>query len=319
MKRRDFLKTAAAVGAAAHQADLRALEAAVDDAGASGIPKRPYRDDVELSIIGFGGIVVVGQEQKDADRTVAESVARGINYFDVAPTYGKDREAETKLGIALKPRRDGAFLACKTQKRDAADAREELESSLKLLHTDHFDLYQFHAVRKMEDVDQIMGEGGAMETFLRAREEGKVRYIGFSAHHEEAALALMDRYRFDSVLYPVNYVCYAQGNFGPGVVQKAKEQDVARLALKAMCRSRRKRGEERSRPKCWYHPIQDAELARTALRFTLSEDVTAAIPPGDEGLYQMALEMAGNLEPLAPQERRDLLASAKGLEPLFKA
>ncbi len=282
------------------------------------IPKRPYNKDVSLSVIGFGGIVVMGLEQQDADRTVADAVGRGINYFDVAPSYG-DGEAEEKLGPALAPYRDAVFLACKSGHRDAEGARRELEQSLKRLRTDHFDLYQFHAVSSMDDVNQILAPGGAGELFLKARDEGKVRYLGFSAHHAEAALALLDQYRFDSVLFPVNYVNYAQGGFGPQILAKAKEKGVARLALKAMAQTTWKQGEPQTSPKCWYHPIEDPELARTALRFTLSEDVTSAIPPGDERLFRIALEAAALLKPLTADERRDLLASAHGMTPIFHA
>jgi aryl-alcohol dehydrogenase-like predicted oxidoreductase len=117
-----------------------------------------------LSIVGFGGIVVANEHQEDANRYVAEAVEeRGINYFDVAPTYGN---AEERLGPALEAYRDSVFLACKTGKRDADGAEEELQQSLKRLRTDHFELYQFHGVRKMEEVNTIMGPGGALETFL---------------------------------------------------------------------------------------------------------------------------------------------------------
>ncbi|NBT19640.1 MAG: aldo/keto reductase [Proteobacteria bacterium] len=152
----------------------------------------------KLSVIGFGGIVVTETPQDEANRLVASAVARGVNYFDVAPSYG---DAEDRLGPALRPHRDGVFLACKTGMRDAVGARAELESSLAKMHTDHFDLYQLHAMTKMEDVETVLGPGGAMETFLRARDEGKVKYLGFSAHSTEAAVALLDRFPFDSVLF----------------------------------------------------------------------------------------------------------------------
>lgn len=306
MKRRDFLSSALAgshLARAARQTEL---------------PRRPFRDDVRLSIIGFGGIVVVGLEQKEADRMVAASIDRGVNYFDVAPSYW-DGEAETKLGRALKPYRNKIFLAEKTTQRTAAGARAELETSLGRLGTDHVDLYQFHAVTTMEDVEAITAPGGAAEAFFEARRDGKIRYIGFSAHSVEAALALMDRLELDSILFPVNFVCWSQGNFGPQVLARAKQKGLARLALKAMAHSALPQGAKRSHAKCWYRPVTDRALAGQALRFTLSEDITAAIPPGDEKLYQMALELAAGFRPLAPAERAALLESASGLEPIFKA
>ena len=281
------------------------------------IARRPYNQEVSLSIVGFGGIVVMGMEQNEADRTVAEAVAAGINYFDVAPSYG-DGEAEQKLGPALEPHRKNVFLACKCERRDAEGARQQLELSLKRLRTGHFDLYQFHSVASMKDVEQILAPGGAGELFLKARQEGKIRYLGFSAHNTEAALAIMDRYRFDSVLFPVNYVNYAEGNFGPQILAKAKEKGLARMALKSMAHTTWKPGETHTYPKCWYHPIEDPELAHKALRFTLSEDITAAIPPGDQRLFRIALAAAPGLKRLTAAERRELLASARGLTPIFR-
>ncbi|MBM4087187.1 MAG: aldo/keto reductase, partial [Planctomycetes bacterium] len=238
------------------------------------IPRRPYKGGVKLSVIGFGGIVVCGMEQKDANAIVAEAVDRGVNYFDVAPSYFKG-EAEEKLGAALEPYRSQVFLACKTTgtpstrrlgsnpvRYDARVAQEELEQSLKRLRTDHFDLYQFHGITKMEDVDAIFKPGGAAETFVKAREQGRTRFIGFSAHSVQAAVAMMDRFPFDSVLFPINFVCYAQGNFGPQVVQKAKEKGVARLALKAFAHTPWPEGAEKKYRKCWYQPVDDPALAR---------------------------------------------------------
>ena len=158
-----------------------------------------------------------------------------------------------------------------------------------------------------------------METYLKARKQGKIRYIGFSAHSVDAALAMLDRFQFDSILFPVNFICYARGNFGPQVMAKAKDKGVARLAIKAMAHGPWKRGEKRKYPNCWYRPIEDRDLARQALRFTLSEGVTAAVPPGDERLFRMALDLAHDLPPLTAAEREKLLESTKGLRPLMKA
>ena len=139
-----------------------------------------------LSIIGFGGIVVKDATPEEASKVVKLAIDSGINYFDVAPSYG---DAEIKLGPALEPYRNDVFLACKTGERTKDEARVELEQSLKRLRTDHLDLYQLHAVTTLANVDTILGPGGAMETFLEARKEGKIRFIGFSAHSVEAAMA----------------------------------------------------------------------------------------------------------------------------------
>jgi hypothetical protein len=100
---------------------------------------------------------------------------------------------------------------------------------------------------------------------------------------------------------------------------KARELGVSRLAIKALAHGPWKRGEIHKYPNCWYRPIEDKDLARQALRFTLSEGVTATVPPGDERLFHMALDLAGDLPPLTATEREMLLAGTKGLRPLMKA
>ena len=286
----------------------------------SGLPRREYRDGVELSVIGMGAIVLVGMEQRDADAVVAESVERGVNYFDVAPSYGNG-EAQEKLGPALEPYRDDVFLACKTGKRDAAGARQDIEGSLRALRTDRFDLYQHHGVSSMEDAEKILAPGGAMEVFREAKEAGVARYLGITAHGEEAAVKLMDTGEFDSVLFPLNFVCWKEGNFGPLIMRRAKELGVARLALKAIALTSRPEEGARDYPKCWYEPVgeSDRDLARLALGFVLSEEITATVPPGEEALYTMCLDLAEEFEPLTDTERQELFARADGLDPIMSS
>jgi aryl-alcohol dehydrogenase-like predicted oxidoreductase len=280
--------------------------------------RRPYgQSGQDLSILGFGGIIVMDVTPAEADAYVGEAIDRGINYFDIAPSYGN---AEERLGPALEPYRDGVFLACKTGKRDAEGAREELERSLTRMRTDHFDLYQLHAITTEEDVQQAFAPGGAMETFVKAREEGKIKHLGFSAHSVEAALGAMSRFDFDSILFPFNYVTYEHEKFGPQVMEAAQQRGVARLALKGMARGPWRDGDpNRSEyPKAWYEPLADRSEARRALRYTLSLPITAAIPPGDIRLFRIALEIAENFTPITAEEREAIREAANLETPLFK-
>lgn len=267
-----------------------------------------------LSIIGFGGIVVKDATTLEAAQRVQEAIERGVNYFDVAPTYGN---AEDMLGPALQPYRKDVFLACKTTQRKASGAEEELNSSLRKMRTEHFDLYQLHAVTKLEDVKTILGPGGALEAFLRARDAGKVRFIGFSAHSVEAAQALMENFEFDTILFPVNFRTWYAGNFGPQVLEQAQKKGMGILALKAMANSRLEKGSKRLSPKCWYDPLFAREDAAMGLNFTLSHPVTAAIPPGDEKLFSMALDLAMHFAPLSGDETAKLKEKALNAEPIF--
>lgn len=278
--------------------------------------KRPYGNTGEqLSIIGFGGILVMDTQPAEASALVAEAVDRGINYFDVAPSYGN---AEECLGPALEPYRQGVFLACKTTQRRGEDAQKELQNSLKLLRTEYFDLYQLHGMTSQEDFDQATAPGGALEMIVKAQKEGRVRHIGFSAHSAEIALALLDHFPFASVLFPINWSNYFNADFGPQVVDKAVEKGAARLALKGLAYGRLAQGAQKRYAKCWYEAIDEPELASLALRFTLSQPITAAIPPGEAPLFRLAMDIAEQYAPLSEAEVAALKKKAQQSAPLFR-
>jgi|TARA_B100001146_G_C16177025_1_gene432832 predicted aldo/keto reductase-like oxidoreductase len=268
-----------------------------------------------LSIVAFAGIVVANETSENSDRYVSWAIDQGINYFDVAPSYGN---AQNMLGPALEPYRKDVFLACKTNNRDARSVQAELEASLRLLRTDHFDLYQLHAMSTERDLEIATGPGGALEVFLRARDAGKVRYLGFSAHSAEVAIELMNRFDFDSVLFPVNFTTWYESGFGPQIMAEAEQRGIYRLALKGVAYHGLADGQDRVREKCWYAPIEDRELMKLALRWTLSQPVTAAIPPGDPELWQMAVELAHNFTSITSEEEAILKNEAKGKRPLFQ-
>jgi len=320
MKRRDFLKkgTVAAAGMAASQSLLPTLAASETDAPTGRtIPRRLLGKTGEhLSIIAMGGIVVMNVSQPFANNIVAEAVDRGINYIDIAPSYGN---AQERMGPALKPYRDRVFLAGKELPRDKAGAQNELDESLKQLQTDHLDLFQLHALAKVEDVHKALGPGGAIEAFVEAKKAGKVRFLGFSAHSVEAALVAMDQFDFDTVLFPINFVMYSQANFGPQIVQRAREKQMGMMAIKAMAKTPWPASEKKHHPygKCWYKPTTLPKQAELALRWTLSQPVAAAIPPGEIEYFRLAMNVAERFTPLNEDETKTLMAEAKGLQPLF--
>lgn len=314
MKRRTFVKRAIQSGVA-----LSAIPLLDQCAGRqeSPLPRRKLgKTGEELSVIGFGGILVTDETQEEAANRVARAIDLGCNYFDVAPTYGN---AQDMLGPAFEPYRKDCFLACKTHERYAEKAEQEIHESLKKLRTDYFDLYQLHALSGVEDVEACFGPGGAMEPILKAKEAGKIRFLGFSAHSQEAALLAMERFDFDTILIPVNFVCWHQGNFGPAAVARAKEKDMGILALKGMALTTIPAGAEKPWPKCWYIPIEDETLSSLSLRYTLSLGVTAAIPPGEYPLWTRAVSIVQGGMDISGEEIGELMKSSSGIDPLFRA
>ena len=322
MDRRNFLKTAA-LSAAAFAADglvpKGMAEMATPTSNAATLARRDYgKTGVKLSIIGFGGIVVMNAEQEHANRIVAEAVERGISYFDVAPGYGN---AEEKLGPALGPYRKNVFLACKTGQRKRDDAEKEFKRSLERLRTDHFDLYQLHGIMDTKnDVDVAFGKGGVMELFMEAKKSGQVRFLGFSTHNDECALAALDRFDFDSVLFPMNYCTWFAGNYGHQTMQRGIEKGAARMAIKGLAQQPwpEKDPLRETYKKCWYKPIVDPQEAELALRWTLSQPITAAVTPGEEELFRRAVDIGLRFTPITKDEEARLKAMAEKLKPIFK-
>jgi aryl-alcohol dehydrogenase-like predicted oxidoreductase len=280
------------------------------------IPRRAYgRSGEGISILGFGGLMLNRMAPAEANQLVADAVARGISYFDVGPSYGTSEE---RLGEGLEPFRDDIFLACKTLERDAGGAREELTQSLKNLRTDRLDLYQLHALNTLEEVDLVFAPGGAMEVFLEAREAGIVRHLGFSSHTDEAAVALLERFDFDSVMFPINFACWMKHGFGKATHEACHEHTTTLIAIKALAFAKRPEGDSREEyPNCWYRPLTDPRLASLAMRFTLAR-ATAALSPANDQMLRLALDIApATEEPLTPEEEGELAAHAETLDAVF--
>ena len=275
------------------------------------------RHDVRLSAIGFGGIVLAHRPQAEADAHVAAAIDRGLTYFDVAPQYG---DAQQRMGPALQPFRDQVTLACKSLHRDAKQVAADLDDSLQKLRTDHFDIYQLHGVPSLQEAEQCLAPGGALEAVLQARDAGKVRLVGFSAHDEPAALRLIETDQFDTMLVPLNYVVWTHGKFGPKMLEAANQRGMGVMALKAMARAKIQEGEDRSYKKCWYHPEDRPKVASLLLRYTLNlPGVTAAIPPGDPSLFHLACDQIAQhgSAPLTDDEMQTLAAELADAPPIF--
>jgi predicted aldo/keto reductase-like oxidoreductase len=260
-----------------------------------------------ISGLAFGGIVVRDTAASDAANQAAEAVDRGINYFDVAPSYGNAQEI---LGPALEPHRPKVYLACKTAMRTKKEALEELHNSLKLLRTDYFDVYQLHGVG-VQEVGAVLGKGGAAEALVEAKEKGWVRHIGFTTHEDDAALGLLEPGIFDTMLFPINWACWIKNGLGQRALKEAARQNLGRIAIKALAH-REKDPRDDGYPKCWYRPIiDDDSLAELALRFTMSQDIHTAVSPGDIRMLRLALSIVEKYQGTPPPLSADELAELK--------
>ena len=247
----------------------------------------------EVSAVSYGGIVssvvlddrvMEPEGQAASDKYVAWAIDKGVNYFDVAPTYG---DAQERLGQSLAPYRSKTYLACKTMKRLRSEAQPLMEESLKLLKTDYFDVYQMHELSTMEDLEQAFGPGGVMEMLQEMKEKGIARKLGITAHSEAVALKAIELFDFDTVLFPFNWHMNMAHGMGSTLIKKAKEKGMGVLCMKSMIDRAWKPDEDRytsSYPKSWCRPFdtkKEPELLLAAIRYALSLGVDTIIPPGN--------------------------------------
>jgi predicted aldo/keto reductase-like oxidoreductase len=208
-------------------------------AGAAGsVPRRPLgKTGLEVSILGLGGARIgMLDDGKQAAEVIHRCYDLGINYFDAAAAgaYGL---SQSRYGAALHGVRDKIVLATKTRHRTAVQAQLDLDQSLANFRTDHIDLYQVHNVINDVDIEFIFGPHGVMEMIEKARQAGKIRFVGFTGHTDPKILnKMLDHYDFSTVLMPLSAVDggNSQKSFERETLPLAKQKGLGVIAMKTL-------------------------------------------------------------------------------------
>ena len=161
------------------------------------------KSGLKISELGFGGIPIIRLSTDEAVKVIRRAYERGITFYDTANAY---RDSEEKIGRAFDGMRGKVIIATKTIQRDAQNASKQLENSLRMLRTDYIDLYQLHQIAQENDWSAVTAPGGALEAVLKAREEGKVRWIGATSHNLTMAVKLVKTGLFSSIQFPFNFI-----------------------------------------------------------------------------------------------------------------
>jgi aryl-alcohol dehydrogenase-like predicted oxidoreductase len=233
--RRDFVK----VGAGGTAAVLLTGKKAV--AAAPPMPERPFgRTGHNVRLFSLGGQATL-EKNGTRDESVAiinRAIDMGVNYIDTAAAYGRGI-SQTYIGEVMATRRDEVLLATKTHDRTRDGSLRLLEESLRLLQTDHIDLWQLHNVRNDEQVDRILGKGGAIEALQQAREEGVVRFLGITGHYDPEPLTRAIReFEFDTILMALNPADRHHLPFTETLLPLANEKQMGVIAMKIPARGR---------------------------------------------------------------------------------
>jgi aryl-alcohol dehydrogenase-like predicted oxidoreductase len=266
----------------------------------------------------FGAAAFFHVSQEEADRVMEMVIEAGVNHIDVAPSYG---EAELRIGPWMPRERGRFFLGCKTEQRTRDGAWQEMHASLKRLQTESFDLYQFHAVTTMEQLDAITMKGGALEAFEQARREGLTKYIGITGHGVDAPkiyLEALRRFDFDSVLFPLNFVQMRNPEFrtyAEELIATCKARDVGTMVIKSVTKG--PWGDRQHTATTWYEPFEENDIIQKAINFVLSYDVTGICTVGDTRLLPLVLNACENFSRLSRDEMEEMIKSGEQYEPLF--
>ncbi len=316
MERRDFLKTAAAAAALPTAASASAPITRPQS------PDMPYRQlgstGEVVSAIGMGGFHL-GKQKDPAEsiNLIHAGVDRGITFLDNSWDYN-DGISEVRMGQALKTGgyRQKVFLMTKIDGRTAVEYDKQLEQSMGRLQVDMIDLVQFHECIRLEDPDRIFAAGGAIESAIKAREAGKIRYIGFTGHKDPAVhlrmleMAQKHNFHFDTVQMPINVMDAHFRSFTKEVMPVAIKQGIGVLAMKTF-------GDNFILSSNTVKPIE-------ALHYGLTQPVSVVITGIDAmNILDQALEAARTFKPLTQAQVTDLLArtqvaAAEGKFELFK-
>ncbi|MBV9757763.1 MAG: aldo/keto reductase [Alphaproteobacteria bacterium] len=259
------------------------------------------RTGERVSAIGVGGFHLSVPPEAEAIRIVRSAIDAGINFLDNSWDYA-DGESERRMGKALRDGfRDKAFLMTKIDGRTANSAMRQLEESLRRLQTDHADLLQIHELIRLDDIGRILGAGGALEALLRAREQGKLRYIGFTGHKSpqvhKAMLeaALRQGFTFDAVQMPLNVMDAHFDSFERIVLPILVRHEIGVLGMKSM-------GDKYILGSGVVTPIE-------CLHYALSLPTSVVITGIDSmPILEQALTAVRTFSPLTPQQREALLA-----------
>lgn len=266
----------------------------------------------------FGAASLGAVTQAEADRTLDVLLKYGVNHIDVAASYG---DAELRIAPWLKKHRNEFFLATKTGERTAKEAREELHRSLDRMGVDSVDLWQFHNLSDPIAWDIALSPGGVIEAAIEAKQQGLIRGIGVTGHGLQVAAThrrSLERYDFDSVLLPYNYITmqnpYYAENFN-ALAATCQQRNTAVMTIKSVAYKPWK-GREHTRA-TWYEPLQEQQDIDLAVHWALQRPGIFLATVGDIDVLPKVLDAASRFQAGPSEEQMQELLSRTQMEPLF--
>ena len=236
---------------------------------------------LKISRMGFGGIPIQKIDEEGTRKLLHEMMEKGVNYIDSARGY---TVSEQYIGYGLEGIRDKFVLATKSMSRTKEAMAADIETSLGNFRTDYIDLYQVHNP-SMEQLDQVMGEGGALEALMEAKTSGKIGHIGLTAHSTEVFERALELDWVETIMFPYNIV----EQQGAELIHKCAEKNIGFIVMKPLAGG----------------AIEDASLA---LRYVCSNPDVTVVIPGMAEIHELEQNLAAcsNTEPLTQEELKEM-------------
>lgn len=262
------------------------------------------------TVVTFGTAALGRVTQDVADVAVELILEHGVNHIDIAPTYGQAME---RMAPWMPKIRDQVFLGAKTRERTKEQAWENIRSSMSRLGVESFELFQLHSVGDMEALDQVTGNGGALEALIEMREQGLTRWIGITGHGPDVPrvqLEALERFDFDTIMFPVSASMFRSQEYRQDalkLLQKAASRNVGVHTIKMIARG----GWGGRDRECttWYDPHREQEDIDKALWWVLSNPMHTAPSAGDVTLLPKVLDAAERFSRLSDEEMARVVSS----------
>lgn len=283
------------------------------------LPKRKLgRTGEQVTMLGTGGYHVGWTTERDAQEVIEASLEGGVRFFDTAESYSSGT-SEERYGKYLTPKyRDLIFLMTKSTGRDAKTVQEHLEGSLRRLKVDQIDLYQVHAIQTPEDVDNRINNG-VLDVLLKAKQDGKIKYLGFTGHQNPFAhTRMLEQTKtsdiFDAVLMPVNLLDASYFSFIQNVMPKALERNMGVLSIKSLADGRFFSKKKEANWTSDDPVIPNYVSIKEAMHFVWSLPVSVLISGNENATYMREkIALARSFAKLSEAEKQNLIDKVKPL------
>lgn len=266
----------------------------------------------ESTVVTFGAFSVGYVGQDEADEAIRLVLDHGVNHIDIAPSYGESME---RMAPWMPEIRDRVFLGSKTRFRSRDDAWRDVESIMKRMNVEDFDLFQLHSVVNLEELDKATAKGGALETLVEMREQGLTKWLGITGHGPYVPSTILEslrRFDFDAIMFPLNPAMARNPGYrrdSEALLEEASSRNVGIQTIKMIARG----GWDGIEKDChtWYDPHREQADIDKSLWWVLSQPMHTAPSCGEISLLPKVLDAAERFSSLSEPEQEEVVASQR--------